>query len=267
MIDTRTAEAVKADKFLASLLGNTPDFPTENIVGLSENEKIAVEQGKAYGTAENEGIAGLRKITQQPDNILEDPTIKALMAKLNEEGDLSANRLSRGLMTRGQTGGVGADALGRHLDATDRNKVAALAPYATQRRQQNISANEVLGRLGDSSQISRLNALTGTGGLERGLTQLQETANYQKYLRQIMFPYEQQANVARTLSGSQRQDVQMNPSDFEATTGMIKIGGRIAAGVATGGASELAYAAHGARQGGGGGSPYYSSGDIGRTYS
>ena len=231
-VDQRNPQAVEADKFLASQLNRDPaDFPRRQVAGLSENEQLAGGIAKNFGTSKPEGTEVLRGVANQSANILEDPSIKALLEELQGHGELESNRLARGLMIRGQTGGVSADALGRGQADIQRNTLAALAPYASQRTSQRVSAADTLSRLGDSSTLSRINALSVTGGLERQIEDMQNEADYQRYVQQIEFP----ANIASGLSRSTPQQLVSQPSDFETFTNLAKP----AAGAYLGGTGQL----------------------------
>lgn len=206
--DIRSPERKKADKFLAGLLGQgTPELPTEEVAGMSQAEQLAQKLVGQYGASEPEGLDTLRGITGESDDILQDPSIKALLDVLDKRGSLESNRLSRSLTLRGVTGGSGRDALGRGLQDVQNNILATLAPYAEASKNRKVSAAQILNQLGESSVLNRLNALGTTGALPRILEQLQKTAQYTQAMRKVLFPYEELAGVAGTLTNSQGDNV------------------------------------------------------------
>lgn len=233
--DVRTKQAKTGADYLASLLtGGTPTIPTEEIAGMSDAEKLAQQLAMQYGSSEGEGLDTLRSIAAGSDNILDDPTISALMEAIGKRGDLTANRLSRSLMLRGGTGGAGRDMLGRSVTDTQNEMLSTLAPYATAAKNRQLSAAQLLNQLGENSTLNRLNALSATGSLPRTLQQMQNTANYNQALQQILFPYTYGASVAGTLSGSQPMAVEQSPSLFSQIAPLIQQGAMMIAGAGSG---------------------------------
>lgn len=213
--DVRTREAKSADQYLNALLKQgTPKFPEEQVAGMSEAEQLAQELLRGYGQREGEGLSTLREMAGASDNILEDPTITALMEVIGKRGNQTANRLSRSLMLRGGRGSAGRDMLGRAVTETQNEMLSTLAPYATQRRQQKLTAAQMLNTLGEGSTLNRLNALSTTGSLPRTLEQMKNSANYQKLLQQVLFPYQQGLNVAGTIKKGGQMAVEQSDSLF-----------------------------------------------------
>jgi hypothetical protein len=237
MLDTRNPQSQGADQWLLSLLqSGTPTIPGEQIAGMSDAEKMAQQLVMQYGTSTPEGMDTIRSMATASDNILEDPTIAALMSSIENKGNLSANRLSRSLMLRGGGGGAGADMLGRSVTDTQKEMLSTLAPYAEAAKGRKLSAAQILSDLGETSTLNRLNALSGVGSLPRTLEQLQKSADYQRALTEVMFPYQQGANVAATLSGSQPMTVQQTPSIFSQYAPILAQGVQVAAATMGGGA-------------------------------
>ncbi len=214
--DVRSNQRAQADQWLLDLLqSDAPEFPAEQIAGLSENERMARDKARAYGDSDAEGLDTLRGIAGESQDITQDPSIKGLLAVLDERGSREANRLNRGLTLRGVSGGAGQDALGRGLQDIQNNILATLAPYAESSKNRRVSAAQILNQLGEGSTLNRLNALSSTGGLSRQIEQLQNSAEYQRVMQQLLFPYREQLGVAQTLVGapSERALVQ-TPSTF-----------------------------------------------------
>lgn len=221
-LDTRNPQQEAADKWMLQMLQKgTPNIPTEQIAGMSESEKLAQKILGQWGGQEAEGLDTLRQMSTASDNILEDPTISALMDVIGKRGDETANRLSRSLMLRGGRGGAGADMLGRSVSDTQKEMLSTLAPYAQAARTQKMNAAQALASLSDDSKIRRLSALSTTGSLPRTLQQLQNSANYQQAIQSVLFPYQQLAPMAGTLSNSQGQSVVQTPSMFSQVAGGI----------------------------------------------
>ena len=216
LLDTRTNEAKSADQFLNSLLNQgTPQVPTEKIAGMSPLEQQAQALAQSYGSNEAEGLGALREAANASTDVTQDPSIQALMKVLDERGSRESNRLNRSLMTRGVTGGSARDELGRNLTEVNNNILATLTPYVEAAKNRKLSAAQLLNQLGESSTLSRLNALSTTGSLPRTLEQLSNTAEYQQLMQQLLFPYQTQANVASAIKSGPGQTIVQSPSLFQ----------------------------------------------------
>jgi hypothetical protein len=214
-MDVRSPQKAAADQWLLDLLqSDAPEFPAEKIAGLSANEQLAMSQAEQYGTSEAEGLDALRDIVGQSEDITDDPSIKGLLSVLDERGSREANRLSRGLTLRGVTGGAGRDALGRGLQDIQNNILATLAPYAESSKNRRVSAAQILNQLGEGSTLNRLNALSSTGAVSRQIEQLQNSAEYQRVMQQLLFPYTHGLNVTGAISNMPQAVVQ-TPSMFQ----------------------------------------------------
>jgi hypothetical protein len=215
LLDTRTSEAKTADQYLAALLGKgTPDIPQEQIAGMSDAEKLAQELVGKYGASTPEGLDTLWGIANGPTDVTQDPTISALMEVIGKRGDQTANRLNRSLMLRGGRGGAGRDMLGRVVTDTQNEMMSNLAGYASEAKNRQMSAAQILNNLGENSTLNRLNALSTTGSLPRTLQQMQNSAAYNKLMTQIMFPYQQQAQIASAIKQGGKMDVVKSDSLF-----------------------------------------------------
>lgn len=235
--DTRNAEAKSADQWMAELLkSDNPEIPTEQIAGMSDAEKLAQELVMGYGSKEAEGLDTLRSMAGASDNVLDDPTITALMDVIGKRGDQTANRLNRSLMLRGGTGGAGRDMLGRSVSDTQNEMLSTLAPYASQAKDRKMNAAQLLASLGESSTLNRLNALSTTGSLPRTLQQMQNAASYNQTMNQILFDYQQKAPIASTLSNSQPLTMVQTPSMFSQVAPLLGT----AVGAAVGGPAGAA---------------------------
>ena len=214
-IDTRTPEAEQADEFLAGLLGRAdPNIPSEKIAGMSDAEKLAQQIAQGYGESQPEGLDAIRSLIEQDTgDITKDPTFASILDVLDKRGARETNRTARGLMTRGVTGGVGRDALGRSVTDVNNNILATLAPYVEARKNRAFSGAQALNNLGESSVLNRLNALSTVGSLPRQLEQLNNSAQYQALMQQILFPYTTKASVASGIS-RQPMTLEQSPSEF-----------------------------------------------------
>jgi hypothetical protein len=237
--DIRNPQARAADVWMASLLQQgTPDIPKEEIAGMSEAEKMAQKLVGEYGGREGEGLDVLRGMANAPEDILQDPTISALMNVITRRGDEASNRLSRSLMLRGGRGGAGRDILGRSVTNTQQELMSTLAPYSERAKERKMSAAQLLNQLGESSTINRLNALSTTGALPRTLQQMQNAAAYNQAMTQVLFPYQQGMGVASTLSNTQPMSVQQTPSTFSQIAPLLQSIAPAVLGQFTGGASS-----------------------------
>lgn len=220
-VDVRTPEAKSADKWLQSILKQgTPDIPTEQIAGMSDAEKMAQKLVTEYGGGQAEGLDTLRAISQGSTDITQDPTIQALMATITKSGSEEANRLNRSLMLRGSRGSAAQDELGRSVTQTQQSLMSTLAPYAEAAKNRQMSAAQLLNQLGESSTLNRLNALSTTGSLPRTLQQLQNTANYQKLMTEVLFPYQQGTQVASTIKQGGQTALSQSPSVLSQVSGL-----------------------------------------------
>ncbi|MCE5324953.1 MAG: hypothetical protein LLG01_00915 [Planctomycetaceae bacterium] len=238
--DTRTPNAKWADKYLTDLLGApTPKIPEEQIAEMSDAEKLAQELVGEYGTSTAEGLDTLRGMAGAPDDITQDPTISALLDVIGKKGDMAANRLSRSLMLRGGRGGAGADMLGRQVTDTQKEMLAAAAPYAESAKQRKMSAAQLLNTLGESSALNRLNALSTTGSLPRTLQQMRNSAAYQRLMTEIMFPYQQKANLAGQIKQGGQMAVVKSPSIMEQVAGLAATAAKFIPGNGGGGGNPM----------------------------
>lgn len=219
--DTRTPQAKWADQYLTDLLGQNPKIPEEQIAEMSDAERLAQEMVGEYGRSEAEGLDTLRGITRESDDITQDPTISALLDVIGKKGDLAANRLSRSMMLRGGRGGAGRDVLGRQVTDTQKEMLSSLAPYAESAKQRKMSAAQILNNLGETSTLNRLNALSTTGSLPRTLQQMRNSANYNRLMQEVMFPYQQKADVASRIKQGGQMAVTQSPSLFSQVAPLV----------------------------------------------
>ena len=197
----QTPEEAAARQWLSGTLqAGTPSIPTQQIAGLSDQEKMASQMTTGYAQSPAEGLDYLRGVVGGSSNIMDIPEYRAMMDEVFNQGQLEANRLGRSLQIRGGTSAsTGRDMLGRLLGDVQQRALGTMAPYAAQERQNKLSASQALNQLGEQSILNRLSALSSSGGVERALEQLRKDADYTQKMTTTMFPYQQGASMADTL--------------------------------------------------------------------
>lgn len=201
--ELRTPEAVESSKKALGIANAPiPNYPTAPVAGLSDLERQAGELAGKYGTSTPEGFDYLRSIIEDTGDFTENPEIKALMDKVRRAGEEETNRVGRSLQMRGgATSSPGRDILGRSVEDTQSNILAALAPYAEAERGRKSSAAQALASLGENATLNRLNALSTQGALQRNLEQLRQQAGYERKMKELNFPYEVQAPMYARVAG------------------------------------------------------------------
>jgi len=213
----QTPQEAAARNKLASLMDSgTPDLPMQEIAGLSQNEQLASTMARDYAKGEPEGIDHLRSIMDRSDNILDDPSFRALYDETKRAGELETNRMGRSMQLRGGNSSTsGRDMLGRTVAQNQSNLMATMAPYAAANQQTKLTAAQSLAQLGESSILNRLNALGSTGALSRQLDQLGKDAEYNRAMNMTMFPYTTTAGIADTILRNKADwSVTQSPSLF-----------------------------------------------------
>ena len=241
----QTPEEAAARKSLAATLARgTPNLPTQEIAGLSQDQKTAQAMTRKFAKSEPEGMQHFRDVAGGSGNILDNPAYKALFDKVREAGELETNRVGRTLQQRGGTSSsTGANVLGRTVEQGESNLLATLAPYQDAMENRRMTAAQSLAQLGDSSILNRLNALSRTGDLTRRLEQMRKDADYTRKTAMTLFPWQQGQSVANTiLSNKADWTVTQSPSLFSQIAAPVA---RVGAAMASGGATEAASAIQG----------------------
>ena len=188
-------------------------YPTQQIAGMSGNEQMGqdlLSQFLAEGPSEERGAAlsFLTGLLDQPQNIMELPEIKALMAGITDQtSDLVNTSMRRTQMQGMGTSGPQGSAVGRELAKGQTSMVAALAPYMAQMRGNQLSASQLINSLVQGQEGSAMNKIGASqtyGALPRQLSQAQKDAAYQKQVNDILAKYQLQAPAAQNVLNEQR---------------------------------------------------------------
>jgi len=225
--DIRTKEKKSAQKWLADTLREpTPTVPTQGVAGLSAAEQQAQQLLGQYADSTPEGMDVLRGFTTAETGGIT-PEIQALLDEVLQAGQQETARVGRKVQLSGAgRSSTGTDMLGRSVEQTQRNMMNVALPYIMEAREQaenrKLTSAQLLASLGESSMLNRLTALSTTGSLPRMIEQLQKDAEFAQQMTQMNFPYEQQAQLAAILSGSQGDySVTQEPSLFSQAAPLI----------------------------------------------
>ncbi|MDH4178874.1 MAG: hypothetical protein OEV33_00060 [Armatimonadota bacterium] len=202
--DLRSDVQKYAQDWLVNLLKETPQFPAEQVAGMSPAEQLAQQMLMSWAGTEPEGLGTLRDYAGG-ENILDRPEIQGIINEVLQRGNEMAQRLGRGLQLRGAGTSSGAqEALGRSTTETQQALLATLAPYLQSAETRRLGAAQALAGLSESGKLNRLNALSTTGSLPRQLEQLANSAEFNRAMNQLMFPYTTQAEAAKAAATAPR---------------------------------------------------------------
>lgn len=145
------------------------------------------------------------KTATQPVDITKLPEYQGMLDQIIEEGNLMANRLGRGLQTRGMwTSEPARDILGRSVTGTQKRMVGALAPFAESERQRRFAATSMLEQLtqgAESTLTKKIGLAGGIGALPRQIQQQVYDALFDKRIREIAFKYQIQPEILKSILG------------------------------------------------------------------
>ena len=164
----------------------------------------------AEGPSEERGAAlsFLTGLLDQPTDIMQLPEIKALMAAIESQTSDLVNTSMRRTQLQGMgTSGPQGSAVGRELAKGQTSMVAALAPYMSQARSNQLTASQIINSLvagEDASAIGKIGAGMTYGALPRQLSQAEMDAEYQKRVNDILAKYNLNAPAAQGILGEQR---------------------------------------------------------------
>lgn len=223
-------------------LWRTPiDYPTQKIAGMSGAETTGqdiLSQFLAQGPSAERGTAlsYLTGLLNQPQDIMQLPEIKALLSSIGAEtGDLVNSALRRTQLEGMGTSGPQGSAVGRELARGQTSMVAALAPYLSQARSNQLTATGLINSLvsgQEGSTLNKLGAASTYGALPRTIEQSRMDADYQKRVNDILAKYNLQMPAAQAILNEPRymyESGMVQPSPFTAIgSGLTGLGGSLA---------------------------------------
>ena len=235
--------------FLASLLGQAPTIPRQQIAGLSPAEQQAQESlsqllgmpptGEGFAAASSELMRTVGGI-----DITQDPFFGAAAQTALEAGQLETNRVGRGLQLTGNLSSTsGRDVLGRSVAQTQSNILNTLAPFAEAERGRQFAAAGQLAGLDALSQdllLNQINAGATVGAQPRLIEQATADAEFRQQLQQVLFPFDVQAGIASNLVSGGGQFATISGGDPSLFSQIAPVLGMAALGFASGGAGTAA---------------------------
>jgi len=214
------------------LESGVPNIPRMQIPGLTDYEQqsqsilgryLGSEMPVGYGNM----VDVLGGIAMNPEDIVNSPEYKGYTGASREEEARTANALRRGGQLAGGTSRSGPNIgqeinlrrgfandrlsrLGSIMNASKDRQMSAIGPY--------LSALDYMNR----EPMQKVQAGMQYGGIERMLEGMQNEADYNALMTEVMFPYNQQLGVAQSMSGIQPSYMtQPQPSTFSnAMSGM-----------------------------------------------
>ncbi|HUT47229.1 MAG TPA: hypothetical protein VMX36_13165 [Sedimentisphaerales bacterium] len=208
-----TPKQDRARSFMQDLFLNPIENPTQQIAGMSANEQMGqdlLSRFLAEGPSEERGAAlsFLTGLLDKPDDIMQLPEIKALMAGITDQTSDLVNTSMRRTQLQGMgTSGPQGSAVGRELAKGQTSMVAALAPYMAQMRGNQLTASQLINSLvsgEEGSAVGKIGAAGTYGALPRQLEQAEKDAEYQKMLNDILAKYNLQMPAAQNILNETR---------------------------------------------------------------
>jgi len=145
------------------------------------------------------------------------PEIKALMAGITDQTSDLVNTSMRRTQLQGMgTSGPQGSAVGRELAKGQTSMVAALAPYLSQARSNQLTASQLINSLvsgEEGSTLGKIGASQTYGALPRQLNQAEKDAAYNKTVNDILAKYQLQMPAASSVLNEQRY--MYNPGTVE----------------------------------------------------
>ena len=222
-------------------------FPGRDVLDLTDIELKIEEQARAQvfgGPSETtqRGIDLTAAAAEQTDP-LQDPTIKALIARATEIGQAETGRVARGVQIRGALGSTtGRDVLGQSIGATQERIISAVSPLVSQKLAITERARTDIIGLTEGLETQRAGFGGAVSALRRSITGAKSAATIEKFINEVNLKFGAQAGILQSLRDKTPVITGGDPSIFQQAAPLL---GAAALGFATGGLSF----------GGGGGVP------------
>jgi len=207
--------------YMTVMQGNTS--PTRTIAGMSGAETKGMELlnqflGQPASTERQSALSFLTGLLDQPVDVTQLPEIKALMSSIeNETGNLVNSAMRRTQLAGMGTSGPQGSAVGRELARGQTSMVAALAPYLSQVRGNQLTAANLINSLvsgGESSAMNKIGAATSYGSLPRTIEQAKSDAEFQKIMTDLQAKYGAAGNLLGETTSMYNPGM-MTPSIFQ----------------------------------------------------
>ncbi len=201
---TESAQSKRAGTELEKRGTESISFPTRQVSDLTEIELKIEEQARRQvfeGPSETtqRGIDLTAAAAEQTDP-LEDPTIKALIARATEIGQEETGRVARGIQIRGGLGSTaGRNLLGRSVEQTQAGVIAAASPLISQKLGITERARTDITGLTERLEVNRATFGGAVSNLRRGIAGAQSAADIEKFINDINFRFGTQANILKSL--------------------------------------------------------------------
>ena len=201
-----TPEQDAARNYQMDVMQGNVSAPTQNIAGMSDAEKKGMELLNQFLAQPESGerdsaLSFLSGVMNQSVDVTQLPEIKALMASIeNETGNLVNSTLRRTQLSGMGTSGPQGSAAGREIAKGQTSMVAALAPYMSNVRGNQLTAANLINSLvsgQESSALNKVGAATSYGSLPRSIEQAGSDAEYKKLMADMQNKY----GAANTLLG------------------------------------------------------------------
>lgn len=202
----RTPESLAGGEYLTQLLRRSPAIPTQQIAGLTPVEQAIMQYLPQYlasaGTSGDLALGEYSKILTGGYDPLTSPAYEGFRQeaeRLKKEGVTS-------LRQRAQLGGMlestsAAAQEAGFINQANSQILQALGQLFEAERGRKMQAAQGI-QSAEGQKLANVAAIGGIAGTERSIEQMRNDAMYQQLLTQIMFPYQQQAQIASTMMGS-----------------------------------------------------------------
>jgi hypothetical protein len=155
--------------------------------------------GQPESTERQSALGFLTGLLDQPVDVTQLPEIKAMMSSIeNETGNLVNSTMRRTQLSGMGTSGPQGSAVGRELARGQTSMVAALAPYMSGVRGNQLTAANLINSLisgQESSALNKIGAATSYGSLPRTIEQAKSDAEFQKIMTDLQAKYGAAGNL------------------------------------------------------------------------
>ena len=199
----QTTESKIGSQKIQSLLGQTPNLPTQDIAGLSSMEQLIQKYLPQYFANINAGgdlaQGEYTKILTDQYNPADSPYYEGLRG---EAARLKAKGITS-LRQRANLGGMldSTNAIGQEGDfanQSDSSLLHVLGQLFENERGRKLNAAQGI-QTSQSQNLSNVAAVGQMAGAEREIEQARNNALYQQAIETILFPYKYQASLANAL--------------------------------------------------------------------
>ena len=231
-----TPEQDEARDYYLDMMRGGVQSPTREIAGMSDAEKKGMELLNLFlgqpASGERESALGfLTGLMDQPVDVTQLPEIKALMSSIeNETGNLVNSAMRRTQLSGMGTSGPQGSAVGRELAKGQTSMVAALAPYMSQVRGNQLTAANLINSLvsgQETSELNKVGAATSYGSLPRTIEQAGSDAEYEKMMNDLQRKYGAASNLLGETRSMYDPGV-ITPSLFEQAAPALGAGAMLA---------------------------------------